>query len=291
MRSLIAFTFSALVSAAFGQSADSTAQKGSYLFWGQPVIEDNSMLIEEAFNQEAGVIQHISNLIVDKGSLMYTYTPEIPLSGDKHQISFTVGYSSIKKQSVTETNSRAQGFGDILVSYRPLLCGKNDWALVIPRFTLIIPTGDPRTGSGDGAWGGQFKLAVTKRITRSITTHYNAGYTYLSRARYYTVLYDQPELTARKDLSGYNWGASAIWSVVPRFNVMLEYVSALQDKYADDGAVQHRRYSYIINPGFRFAFETGKVQIVPGLGIPLNFTGDGYPKAGTFFYLSIEPSY
>jgi len=274
----------------FGQAAD-TLKKGSYLFYGQPAIEDNSMLIEEAFNQEAGVIQHISNLILAQGNLMYAYTQEIPLANDKHQLSFTLAYNSFKRTSVEESRFKRQGFGDILINYRPLLMGKTDWALVIPRFTIVIPTGDARSGFGNGAWGGQFNLAVTKRFSRTVTTHYNVGCNLLKGAHFYKSENGQPEQLIRKDLSGFNWGGSVIWAVTPKFNLMTEYVASAQDGFSDAGGVDHKASGFIVNPGFRFAFETGKVQVVPGVGFPLNFSGSQFQNAGTFIYLSIEPAF
>jgi hypothetical protein len=276
---------------AFGQ-ADSIAKapkKGSYLFFGQPAIEDNSMLIEEAFNQESGVIQHISNLIVDQGNVLYAYTQEIPLANDRHQLSFTVAYNSFKKTTETESRFKRQGFGDILINYRPMIWGKNDWALVIPRFTLVIPTGDARNDFGSGAWGYQFNLAVTKRLSKTITTHYNAGYNWLSGANYYPTT--AQDLLIRKDLSGFNVGGSVIWSVTPKFNLMTEFVENFQDEFAETGAVDKKYVSYVINPGFRFAFETNKMQIVPGAGFPLNFADGRFQNRGVFFYLSIEPAF
>lgn len=289
----IVLTISAMATGVLAQAKnDSLPKKGSYLHYGQPAIEDNSMLIEEAFNQESGVIQHISNLMIDKGNVVYSYTQEIPLANDRHQLSFTFMYNSFKRPSGSPDNRfKSQGFGDMLINYRPLIWGKKDWALVIPRFTLIIPTGDARYGFGDGAWGGQFNLAVTKRLNKIVTTHYNAGYTWLSGAHFYSTINNQPELLQRNDMSGFNWGSSAIFNVTPKFNFMVEYVSALQDEYTEEGAVQRKNASYVINPGFRFAIDVDRLQIVPGLGIPLNFADGKYQGASTFFYLSIEPAF
>ena len=147
---------------------DTIPKKGSYLEYGQPAVEDNSMLIEEAFNQEAGIIQHISNLIIDDGNVIYAYTQEIPLADVKHQLSFGISYNSFKMpdelKQITNNDYLTHGLGDLFVNYRPLLFGKNAWALVIPRFTLIVPTGDSRYGFGVGAWGGQFNLSRDKTV-------------------------------------------------------------------------------------------------------------------------------
>jgi len=293
-KGLILFTLICTCAVAFAQDTTAlTPKKGSYLYYGQPNIEDNSMLIEEAFNQEAGVIQHISNFIVDDGNFIYAYTQEIPIPNEKHQLSFGVSYAAMKRPEAAQFNSNflTNGFGDILVNYRPMLMDKNDWALVIPRFTLIAPTGNARYGLGFGGWGGQFNMAVTKRLNSKITTHWNAGYTFISKADSYSYLSDgTPELTFQKDLTFKNIGFSAIWLVRPKFNLMVEYVTAFDKTISDTGSINPEN-STIINPGFRFAVDMGKVQIVPGMGIPINFSNGSFANTSAFFYLSIEPAY
>ena len=281
-----------LTSVGFGQATDTVARKkGSYLYYGQPNIEDNSMFIEEAFNQEKAIIQHISNFIFDDlngGDFVYGYTQEIPLAGDKHQLSFTLNYSVLDQPI---PGFPAYGFGDILVNYRPMLFDKNDWALVIPRFTLIVPTGSAKGGLGDGAWGSQFNLAVTKRLNSKITTHWNAGWTHFAKKDIYgedgsgnTVLVDE------KSQNFYNVGLSGIYLVSDGFNLMVEALSSFESE-SDASGNTERYVSSIINPGFRTAFSIGKVQIVPGLGVPLFFTDNKFQRSGGFIYLSIEPDY
>jgi len=282
----------ALVS--FAQN-DTIPKKGSYLEYGQPSIEDNSMFIEEAFNQESGIIQHISNLIITDGNVVYGYTQEIPLADVKHQLSFGILYNALKAPDAVKQLGNNQfltnGLGDLMINYRPMLFGKNDWALVIPRFTVIAPTGDARYGFGAGGWGGQFNLAVTKRIGPKITTHYNAGYTMFSKADFFGLDSEgTPRLQRESNLTAKNIGASAIWAIRPKFNFMLEYVSNFQQGFQDDGNVM-KTNATIVNPGFRFAIDIDKVQIVPGAGVPLYFTNGQFQNTGAFIYLSIEPAY
>ena len=291
---VLALVTSVAALGASAHEADSIPRKGSYLSYGQPAIEDNSMLIEEAFNQEAGIIQHISNFVLNDGNFAYSYTQEIPLADVKHQLSFGISYASLKKPTnITDlTHSYiTNGLGDLFVNYRPLLFGKDDWALVIPRFSLIVPTGNSRYGLGSGSWGGQFNLAVTKRLGPKITTHYNAGYTLMTKADHFAISEDgQPTLLYEKNMATTNFGASAIWLVANKFNLMVEYVSMYGKEMQDSGLLTRLNTS-IINPGFRFAIDIGKVQIVPGAGVPFNFANGKYESAGAFIYLSIEPAY
>ena len=291
-KQILIFIIASLTSYVYAQSSDTIPKKGSYLYYGQPKIEDNSMFIEEAFNQEAGVIQHISNFIYNGGNFFYGYTQEIPLADVKQQFSFGFSYASFKKPTdPTNSNVKTNGIGDILLNYRPLVWGKNDWALVIPRFTVIVPTGNAQYGFGQGGWGGQFNLAVTKRLNSKITTHYNAGYTVIAKADHHIYSADgTPTLAYEKNIGTSNVGASAIWLVKPKFNFMVEYVATFSKSIEDDGKLVGLNNS-IINPGFRFAIDVGKIQIVPGLGLPFNFTSKHLDGTGVFFYLSIEPAY
>lgn len=288
---LILLFITSLGLTAYSQQDSTLRKKGSYLYYGQPNIEDNSMFIEEAFNQEKAIIQHISNFIFDDlngGDFVYGYTQEIPLAGDKHQLSFTLNYSVLDQPI---PGFPAYGFGDILVNYRPMLFDKNDWALVIPRFTLIVPTGSAKGGLGDGAWGSQFNLAVTKRLNSRITTHWNAGWTHFAKKDVYGEdVSGNPVLLAEESQNFYNVGLSGIYLVSDGFNLMVEALSSFESE--SDGSGNTERYvSSIINPGFRTAFSIGKVQIVPGLGVPLFFTDNKFQRSGGFIYLSIEPDY
>lgn len=274
-------------------AAQETTQykKGSYLYYGQPNIEDNSMLIEEAFNQEKAIIQHISNWVFSDlkgGDLTYAYTQEIPMIEDKFQFSFTLNYNAFN-QAVPGHNK--SGLGDLLLNFRPMLMDKTDWAIVIPRFTIIVPTGSAQGGMGDGAWGTQFNMAVTKRLNSKLTTHWNAGFTQLFGKEIYSFDFNGDQyLATRKNETAYNVGLSGIYIVGDALNLMLEYVSSFDNSLQVTGTYE-RSVSTIINPGFRTAFSIGKVQIVPGLGLPLYYTDGKFTNTGGFIYLSIEPDY
>src|SRR5262245_16100843 len=64
-------------------------------------IRDNSFFVEEAYNQEPGVVQHIFNGVStwdrvdgpDDQSLILTFTQEWPIFSQKHQFSYTIPYS------------------------------------------------------------------------------------------------------------------------------------------------------------------------------------------------------
>ncbi len=81
----------------------------------QKPIQDNSFLLEEAYNQEAGVIQHISSFSRswDTKNWVYAFTEEWPVFGLKHQLSATVLVLGLRSGPNTD-----KGFGDIAINYR-----------------------------------------------------------------------------------------------------------------------------------------------------------------------------
>src|SRR5919198_1486432 len=78
-----------------------------------PAIADNSFLLEEAYNQEPGVVQHISawQRSLRSAAWLFTFTQEWPLGGQAHQLSYTLPVQ--RTDSPSET-----GFSDAVLNYR-----------------------------------------------------------------------------------------------------------------------------------------------------------------------------
>lgn len=295
LAALIATTLTGFTIFSTAQTTSPELKSGSYLYYGQPYLEDNSMLIDEAFNQEAGIIQHISNMVVSNKALNYSYTQEIPLVGHKHQLSFAFSYVWLKKAGhLTKPMGipvLTNGFGDILLSYHPLIAGKHKWALVVPRITIIVPTGNAPSGLGNGGWGSQLNVAVTKRFSKKITAHTNTGYTYVIHADHY--IYESTGAPANRyegNITSVNMGASLVWLAHKKMHLLAEYIFSCEKRIGDDGRLVNGQLM-TVNPGIRYAFDVGKVQIVPGAGIPVNFSNGAFEGTGTFLYLSVEPCY
>lgn len=80
---MLTLCFSMMV---FAQEAQTATEPSS-------IIQDNSFLVEEAFNQEEHVVQHIFNAVsfrVPQDNLALTFTQEWPLFALTHQISYTI---------------------------------------------------------------------------------------------------------------------------------------------------------------------------------------------------------
>lgn len=236
-------------------------------------IEDNSFLIEEAYNQEKGVIQYINTFTRTRnGDFAYTFTNEYPLGGQRHQFSYTVQYFR---------TDRRLGFGDTFINYRYQLHGmkEEDKVSISPRASLILPTGNYRKSEGTGAVGYQFNLPVSVTHSKLIVTHWNAGATFIPRAK--------NPAGDKADLTAYNLGQSTVFLIKPNFNFLVETFWARADRINGP----HRtspNYALLINPGIRWAynFKSG-LQIVPGIAAPIG-AGPSYGERGIFLYLSFE---
>ena len=120
-------------------------------------IQDNSFLVEEAYNQEAGVVQHISTFtrLWASKDWAYTFTQEWPVPGrPRHQLSYTAAVTS-----AGAFPGSGPGVGDSLFHYRYQVVGSGESRVAFaPRATLIAPTGSAGAGRGYGGLGFQVNL-------------------------------------------------------------------------------------------------------------------------------------
>ena len=248
------------------------------------VIEDNSFLIEEAYNQEPGVVQHIfSAQYTTSGRTrgwQFNFTQEWPVFSQDHQFSYT-----IPSYHLVDDGSRVSGLGDILLNYRYQLVYEGDIKpAVAPRFSLILPTGNRKKDTGNNVVGYQINLPVSKKITDRIGLHFNLGGTFLPHVKSPVDLNGD---SAKKSLSSLNVGGSAIYALFPRFHLMLEWLGNSEQSFSDSGK-RERSFLSTMSPGFRTAIvNEDKLQIVTGAAMPvgLNRKTD---NLGAFLYLSIE---
>src|SRR6476660_5671996 len=87
-----------------------------------PIIQDNSFLIEEAYNQEQGIVQHITTFMTHRGTSDFEaqFTQEWPVGGITHQLSYDLPLIRSNKQT---------GIGDIRINYRYQLIGSGETRL------------------------------------------------------------------------------------------------------------------------------------------------------------------
>jgi hypothetical protein len=259
-------------------------------------IRDNSFLIEEAFNQEPGVVQHIwtGRYSADYGGPDFgrawdlSFTQEWPVFSQDHQLSYTIPYSFLDEDS-----DHQSGIGDIMLNYRYQPWHDEPGSVAFaPRFSLVFPTGDEDRGFGTGTLGCQVNLPISKTITDRIYVNFNAGLTYSPNAE---LTFSNDRHSGEYDLLSFNLGGSVIYAVTDSFHLLVETVwnadEALEERESVGGrrllADRMRIDDVVVSPGMRFALNLGDVQIVPGLAFPIGLTDDA-ADYGVFLYLSVE---
>ena len=234
-------------------------------------IRDNSFLVEEAYNQERGVVQHISTFSrSDRGDWIYAFTQEWPLGGIRNQLSYTLPLA----------HANGTGVGDLMLNYRLQAAGDGAARLAIsPRLSLLLPTGSHLAGRGAGGVGWQVALPLNLQLSPALSTVFNAGATWIPRAR-----------NTRDDMArtvGLNLGSSVIWSLHPRVNLLVEGIWLRDQEVVAAGRTRTGSAAWI-NPGVRWSFNGRQgLQVVPGIAYTIG-VGPSRGDDALFLYLSVE---
>jgi len=252
-------------------------------------LEDNSFFIEEAYNQEEGVVQHIFNVFWRKGvspgtrsdALDFVFTQEWPVPDQTHQLSYTIPYAWLWQEP-----EDIRGVRDILLNYRyQLLEETPDLPAFSPRLSAVLPAGDEEEGLGSGGAGFQANLPLSKRIGERFFFHLNAGTRIIPAA--------EVDLPGGGDsgselLADYSFGFSVIYMITPLLNPLVEFVGArIQDLDPGTGEKDDRTELFVA-PGIRWGIDLPKdYQLVLGTAVPLGLNDDT-DDYGVFFYLSLE---
>ena len=206
-------------------------------------ITDNSFLVEEAFNQEAGIFQNI--LLIQRPrarAWSFEFTQEWPLGGERHQLSYTVPVEAIKDSGA---DSYDVDRGTIALHYRLQLQSEAPGQpAVSPRLSLLIPN----FPESDAQFGIQVNLPASKQFN-DFYVHANAGYTIDGIA-------SEPGTAGRASAAG-----SLIYRALPMVHLMLESVFRAEE-YGSE-------HSMLIAPGFRAGWNFGNRQWVLGAAVPI----------------------
>lgn len=241
-------------------------------------ITDNSFLVEEAFNQEAGIFQNIFGVMRIGGTWAAAFTQEWPLGSQTHQFSYTIPFAGIEG---------ASGFGDLLLNYRYQLWTETRRRPAFsPRLSVIVPTGDEKKGFGDGTVGLQVNLPFSKQ-RGDLYLHWNAGVTYLPDVdgnpfNFPTLLPVHNVTLTTPHASG-----SAIWRVRPMFNLMVENVIEWPEELTGPGTTG-RFTAFTLSPGIRGGWNIGDRQLILGVALPIEWNSVAPRDEGAFFYFSYE---
>jgi hypothetical protein len=233
-------------------------------------IIDNSFLVEEAFNQEAGVFQNIFVWTRDRDGVWgAAFTQEWPAPNVTHQFSYTLPFAG---------DRTTRGIGDVLLNYRYQLSTEAAGRpAVSPRVSLILPTG--RSGLGHGVTGLQINVPLSKQFG-DVYLHANVGWTWFPR-----VTLDGAVPGATVNLTTPQVAGSAIWRVAPMLNLMLEAVAAFEDDVEEH--TESRSRSVTVSPGLRRGWNFGDRQFVVGVALPITRSSD-LTTAAALVYLSYE---
>ena len=240
-------------------------------------IRDNSFLIEEAYNQEWGVVQHVFTFQRMRGVRGWeaTFTQEWPAPAERHQLSYTVPMQRSAAGATMET-----GVGDIALNYRhQLRMPEGSAAAVSPRLSLLLPTGDERQGRGAGGVGVEVNLPLSVELSPWLVSHSNLGGAWTPSARNAA----DDEASAGSVFAG----QSLIWLAHPKLSLMLEALWTHDQSVVGGDATEWER-GFVVAPGARAAidFPSG-LQIVPGIAFPLGI-GPSDGERGIYLYLSLE---
>jgi hypothetical protein len=201
-------------------------------------ILDNSFLVEEAFNQEAGIFQNILVFTRSEGGAWQgSFTQEWPVMSIRHQVSFAVPFSYAGGEGSA---------GDLALNYRYQLWEESGRRPAFaPRISAVLPTSAEQDRVG---W--QLNFPFSKQIA-GVYFHGNAGGAFDADG-------------ATPFLAG-----SAIAAVSPMFNVMFEALVQSAPGQGDE-----REVIRIFSPGFRAGWNLGDTQLVAGFAVPITRGAD-----------------
>jgi hypothetical protein len=214
-------------------------------------IQDNSFLIEEAYNQDRNVVQHIGTLTLGQaGGWVFNFTDEWPLGGPRDQGS--VGVTVLN-------GSGATSFGALAFNYRRQVVGGVDAAIAMaPRLSALVAFGESE-GQSRGGVAVQAMIPVTTVLSRAFVAHWNLG------------------LTVGVGPTVLNAGASTVWLALPWMNFLVEGLYL---------GIHGKEATWVVSPGVRWAVNLGSVQVVPGVALPFELTRG--ENSGVLLYLSVE---
>jgi hypothetical protein len=229
-------------------------------------ILDNSFLVEEAFNQEAGVFQNIFGITHSGKSWGASFVQEWPVLSQSHQLSYTLTWAG---------GLGTGAWSDTFLNYRfqALTEGPGRPAFS-PRISAIFPTGSD--GGGYDTFGVQVNLPFSKQ-SGDLYFHWNAGMTWL------------PSVDDGDDhhsLESPFVAASAIYRLGPMFHPMLELVGSFSEQ--PDGGVTSHITSFTLSPGGRGGWNIGDHQLILGVAVPITWTEGDVRDTAVFLYASYE---
>ena len=234
----------------------------------QAKLEDNSFLVEEAYNQPARVMQTILTAEILHGAQLFGAAQEYPLGGPRHQFSYGIFAA---RDGGTE-------LGDAEVNYRyQARGGEGERLFVAPRFTVLVPLGDADRQGGNGGFGVELAVPVSWEVTTRLSLHGNLSAAWRPSAE--NALGESATTIVPAA------GISAVVFLTPKFNLIAETTWEREATVTGDGTTGYGT-AHAVALGARYGIDLpGGVQVVPGAAwMP---AVDDAPTR-SFLYLSVE---
>jgi hypothetical protein len=223
---------------------------------GAEPIEVNGFFVEEAYNQEAGILQQIATFTaVRHGGWSADLSQEWPLFSERHQLDLALRVG----QDAGLTGAGAE--------YRYLLTGGEDAVF------SLSPGIEAAWSREEGEWELEAVLPASVQLTETLVANTNVGVSFAVED-----FGGKPGLTV---------GEGLIWRAHPRLNLLVEAVwSRGEPLLGEEQAGEDR--SFVVSPGLQYAFSLGDdVQLVPGIAFPVG-VGPSDGQRAVMLYLSLE---
>lgn len=230
-------------------------------------VEDNSFLLEEAYNQNPGEIQLIQRYQTFQHERPeYGVEIEAPITDNTHQFSLAIG--------------RQENLSDLEVGYR-FQAINVEGKMLTEGLRIILPTGSLRNESDHGVVGYEWLQSATVVFNEKISNHWNLGVRVYPNA-------ESPSTSDDRTLTNFIGGTSLVYYYQEDLNFLLEGLFESEEMIDDRGEIESE-VRFTLNPGVRFAWNIDwqKSQIVPGIAFPVVFN-DEKTNPGVFFYFSWE---
>lgn len=254
-------------------------------------MRDNAFLVEEAFNQGKGEVQHISSWVNlwdrfpggRNRDFTWFYTMELPLGSQLHQFAFTIQMGTLFEKPDNGPAQQSGDLGNSLLTYRYQLLANDDFLWCAPTAGLILPTGDERFGFGEGKLGYFFNLPIS-RYTEKFDFHFNAGIAVIPDA---SLPLAGGGKSPPSTLTGYVLGGSVYYKPETYLHFFVELLALWNEEIQELGFIDNTTQVFL-NPGVRYAVTQKEgMEWVIGASVPIGLTRDT-PEIGVFAYMSVE---
>ena len=247
------------------------------------VLQDNSFLVNEAYNQDPDQVQHVLTgwHFPTSNVWLLTFDDQWPVGGEKHQMDLYVPYGA---QGAPDPH----GFGDVQIGYQyqAKLQGAGSTFSMAPGVKLSLPTGSWTKGLGLGGPGVLVSLPISRRLSQQIEVHFNIGGSWFPSAK---TLGGSGE-TLKGSLATLSEGASIVIHVTPTLNLSLEAVGAQAEALGEKGKKLWGDTAFL-SPGVAYAinFKSG-AQLTLGASVPFGLNRQS-PSSSLFLYVSLEHNF